>query len=253
MVPPVFKTDATRRRRVGWVRFPHVLANAAVPAVVLAAVPAAPVARPERSRRALRRLAAPLALALIAVAMPAAGAAQSPDSARVGVATPPRDSAQALQLPQPPISPRRAFVTSLLLPGYAQARLDRPSASALFFGIEAASVLMLVKTSRDLSQARRFAADSVPLAYALDPATGLVARDEAGLPVVATWEPGPFTAALVRARRLHREDWIAAILFNHFFAGAEAFVSAHLWDVPAAVSLSATPRGGTVISASLRW
>ena len=71
------------------------------------------------------------------------------------------DTLEALSLPRPPISPRRAFVTSFLLPGYAQARLDRPTASAVFFGIEAASVLMLGKTLHDLRVAKRFRGDSV--------------------------------------------------------------------------------------------
>ena len=162
------------------------------------------------------------------------------------------DTLVAPDLPQPPISPRRAFITSFLLPGYAQARLDRPTASAVFFGIEAASVLMLGKTLHDLRTAKRFRADSVPLTYELDEG-GAIVRDAAGAPIVAQWQPGRYTEALVRARRLQVEDWLAAIVFNHLFAGAEAFVSAHLWDVPAALSVRPTAGGGAAVTASLRW
>ena len=86
-----------------------------------------------------------------------------------------------------------------------------------------------------------------------DEDTGLVQRDSTGAAVVATKVPGRYTTDLLRARRLQREDWIAALFFNHVIAGAEAFVSAHLWDVPAAVSLSADGRGGATVVASLRW
>ncbi len=214
--------------------------------VVHAPAPAPPSA-------ARRRAACLAALLLALAATPGASAAQQRDSVRAGVATTRRDTAVTLQLPQPPLSPRRAFLTSLLLPGYAQARLNRPTASAVFFGIEAASVMMLGKTLHDLRVAKRFRADSVPLQYAVDATTGLVRRDENGAPVVQTWTRGRYTMDLVRARRLQREDWVAVLLFNHLFAGADAFVSAHLWDLPAAVDVSATGRGGAVIAASFRW
>jgi hypothetical protein len=64
--------------------------------------------------------------------------------------------------------------------------------------------------------------------------------------------PNTFSAALVRARRLHLEDWLAVIAFNHLISGAEAFVSANLWDVPGEVSVTPTRRG-TAISLSFRW
>ena len=204
--------------------------------------PAAP-----RLGAAARAIAAVL-VALLGAATPVGAQVRDTLPARAAVV----DSLDALALPQPPISPRRAFVTSFLLPGYAQARLDRPTASAVFFGIEAASVLMLGKTLRDLRVAKRFRADSLPLTYELDE-SGAIVRDADGEPIVATWQPGRYTEALVRARRLQVEDWLAAIVFNHLFAGAEAFVSAHLWDVPAALSVRPTAAGGAAVTASLRW
>lgn len=202
-----------------------------------------------RAARRARRVGLALTLAVCG-AIPSAASSQARDT----VPALPRavDTLVAPELPRPPISPRRAFLTSFLLPGYAQARLDRPTASAVFFGIEAGSLLMLGKTVHDLRVARRFQADSLPLTYQLD-STGTLVRDASGAPVVATWTPGRYTTALVRARRLHVEDWLAALVFNHLFAGAEAFVSAHLWDVPAALSFRPNAGGGATVSASIRW
>ncbi|HEY0971008.1 MAG TPA: hypothetical protein VGE02_08585 [Gemmatimonadales bacterium] len=214
-----------------------------------------------------RRLPAALVLALAAatICTPDLGAQQR-DSLRAGAArlpgdsvsrdTIPRDSALGVQLPQPPLSPRRAFITSVLVPGYAQARLERPVASALFFTVEAAGVLMLRKSLDDLRVARRFEGDSIVVRWELDPATGEPVIDpETGERVPAEKVPGRFTPELVQARRTHVEDWIAVLVFNHLLAGADAFVSAHLWDVPAGVSLGVTPtpRGGAAVVASFRW
>jgi hypothetical protein len=51
---------------------------------------------------------------------------------------------------------------------------------------------------------------------------------------------------------LHVEDWAAVLIFNHLIAGADAFVSAHLWDVPAAVSVSGAP-GGAAMRVAIPW
>jgi hypothetical protein len=50
----------------------------------------------------------------------------------------------------------------------------------------------------------------------------------------------------VKARRLHFEDWIAMLAFNHLFSAADAYVSAHLWDLPAQVEMRALPRGNGI-------
>lgn len=204
-----------------------------------------PVLRAPR-RGAIVLLALGLALA------PGSAPAQQPDSLRAGVATAPRDTVTALQLPQPPLSPTRAFLTSLALPGYAQARLNRPTASALFAAIEAVGIIMTRKSLSDLRIAQRYVGDSVPLRFETDPVTGELVRDDMGEPVVVAFGPGRYSEELVRARRTHLEDWLAVLIFNHLFAGADAFVVAQLWDVPAGVSLTATP-GRAAVTASLRW
>jgi hypothetical protein len=137
----------------------------------------------------------------------------------------------------PPISPRSAFIRSLLVPGLGQAALERGTAGGIFVSLEALSLLMTIKSKRDLRVARRLEADSV--FFHIDPGGDTV------------FVPSP-VAGRVRARKQHVEDWLALLIFNHLFAAADAFVAAQLWDVPARVSVQ---RDGdrTVLTATVRW
>jgi hypothetical protein len=146
------------------------------------------------------------------------------------------------QRARPPLSPRRAFLSSLVAPGYAQSVLGRPNAAALFVLTEAIGVLMVREAAIALRQARRLQTDSVPV-YFVNPTTG--APD-------TVFALGRYSAALVRSRRAHLEDWIAALVANHLIAGADAFVAAHLWDVPAQVGLRSGD-GRMTLAARLTW
>lgn len=160
----------------------------------------------------------------------------------------PRAAGATAPVVRPPISPRRALLYSLALPGFGQSRLDRFATGAFFMGIEAGAFAMLAKSAFDLAEARAFRADSLlPASYPVDTATGQ--------PLPTTTRNGPrnqFTNALVRSRRLHVEDWLATIAFNHLIAGAEAFVSANLWEVQTQVSRGPGGRG-TTVALSFRW
>jgi hypothetical protein len=198
------------------------------------------------------------AVAIAVVLAAPAVKAQQRDSARAGVA--PRDAAPptsraASASDTPPVTPRRAFVYSLIIPGLGQAALDRRYTGATFFLIEGLSLALLHRSQDDLRIARAFQGDSVPLTWQVDPFTGVVAKNDKGDPIVATWQPTRYTGDLVRARTLHVEDWVAILIFNHLFAGADAFVAAQLWDVPAHVSLRAAPlpRGGAALTASFSF
>jgi hypothetical protein len=152
----------------------------------------------------------------------------------------------------PPISPRRAFFYSALIPGLGQAALDRKYTGAAFFFIEAFSLAVLHRSADDLRLARAFVGDSVPSRYSIDPQTGLAVRDAKGDPVVAAWNPSGYTNDLVRARQLMVEDWVAVVIFNHLIAGADAFVAANLWDLPQHVKLRAFPvPGGAGVAVSM--
>jgi hypothetical protein len=142
----------------------------------------------------------------------------------------------------PPLTPKRAFLYSALLPGFGQSRLDRGTSGALFASIELAAIVMMRRSQTDLREARRYQIDTLPNQY-------LVSGDSVIKNGVFT---NGFSRDLVRTRRLHVEDWIAVVAFNHLFAGADAFVSAQLWDVP--VELSAYPRpSGAVFAATFRF
>ena len=143
-------------------------------------------------------------------------------------------------LPQPPLSPRRAFLYSLAIPGYSQAVLNRPTAGALFVLTEGIAIAMLRESSAELREARRFQTDSL-VVIGFDPQSGAEIK-----------QVSAYTQHLVDVRRSHVEDWIAFILANHLFAGADAYVGAHLWDLPTQISIERRP-AGTVVAAKLRW
>jgi hypothetical protein len=220
---------------------------------------------PTRSRHRAAALLLPLLLAVPA----AAASAQRADSARAGVsreAALRADSAERAGSPRtpsaraagatadtlaPPISPRRAFLYSFLLPGAGQARLDRLAAGGSFFLAEVAALVFVHRAAEDLRIARAFPRDSVPLRYQVDAVTGLVARAADGTPIVAAWSAPRYDEGWVRTRRLHYEDWLAVLVFNHLFAGADAFVAAQLWDLPGKVALRQAPFGPLLVSVTL--
>jgi len=197
-----------------------------------------------------------LLIALMVVLPALRAQAQKPDTLRkpdsVGFKATVTDTVQAPQgtkrvlkpYIQPPITARRAFLYSALLPGLGQTALDRKYTGATFFLIEAMSWALLRRSAADERTAKAFLGDSVPGTYAIDPATGLAQRDAHGNPVVATWAQTTYTADLVRARKLHVEDWVAVILFNHLFSGADAYVAANLWDLPQHLGMRASPLPG---------
>jgi hypothetical protein len=170
------------------------------------------------------------AIAILSLLTPGARAQQA-DSARVGI-RPQTDSAHAVTSPArirsaadslsdrrdsilaagPPIRPKTALLRSLLIPGWGQASLDRGAAGATYFALEAGSIAMLIFAKNDLAAARRAARDSTFV-------------DD------STFGPPPELAGRVRLRKLQVEDWAALIFFTHLFSAADAFVSAHLWDV----------------------
>lgn len=154
-------------------------------------------------------------------------------------------------MPRPPLSPRRAFLSSLLLPGYAQTVFGRQKAAMLFAVVEVGAIGMARKSAVALREAKALARDSVVATYQIDPATGRAVIDPAtGQPIPATWIVSRFTSDRVKARRTHYEDWLAAIFFNHLISGADAYVAAHLWDFDANVAVRADSRS---IVATLRF
>jgi len=116
--------------------------------------------------------------------------------------------------PVPPVTPGGAFFRSLLIPGWGQARLGRNVTGGIFLLWEGVCEAMVWKTVWQLNYAR---------------------------------ERGKFVASHTQ----EREDWIVLLVFNHLLAGAEAYVSAHLYDFPAALKLQALPGGRTGVGVSV--
>jgi hypothetical protein len=173
------------------------------------------------------------------------------DSASVTRPTP----APAQILPdslRPPVSPGRAFLTSLLVPGLGQSRLGRQVPGAIYAGVEIMSVVMLLKAQNDLRIARRSAVTTVVTGYRIDQETGMPVLDENGRFVPADTAPNRFDTDRIDARRTQVEDWIAVLAFNHLFSGADAFVASLLWDLPARVGARHLPRGFG-LGLSVRW
>lgn len=170
--------------------------------------------------------------AVAALATPAGLQAQRPDSARAvepirSLATVPPDSLK------PPIGPTRAFLYSFLVPGSAQSMLGRHKAAATFLLVEAICIAMIRESAADVHEARRIANDTLIISYVGPSGTG---------PAITA--PPRFTSQEIQTREAHVEDWAALLVGNHLFAGADAFVSSHLWDVPIHVGMRATPAGG---------
>ena len=187
-----------------------------------------------------------------AVAAPAASAVgQKVDSARTAARTP-SASSTARDAVKPPISPKRAFLYSLVAPGYGQSVLDRPIAGAMFAGAEMAWIALATKSAYDLRYARAHRRDSLVVEYAFDTEKGTVKVDSLGRLEGATYAPNRYGPERVAARRKHLEDYFALIIATHLLAGAEAFVAAQLWDLPEHVSIKAFPFG-PVLAASIRW
>jgi hypothetical protein len=179
-----------------------------------------------------------------AVATPRVTSAQKPDT--IPAVRPIPSLVVPKQGNPPPLTPRRAFLYSLAVPGSAQSILDRPGAGALFVTVEAGSLVMVAKSLHDLSVARRLAKDSIVIGF---DTTGTGAS---GLPPRAVKQASPL-APRVRPRRTFVEDWITLLIVNHFIAGADAYVAANLWDVPTEVSVAPSPGGRMAIVARLKW
>ena len=179
----------------------------------------------------ISKIRAPLLLAGLIAAMASPARAQRPDSTRQRepirpLSTVPPDSLK------PPIGPRRAFFYSFLVPGSAQSMLGRHKAAATFLLVEAICIAMIRESGADVHEARRLANDTLVISYV----------DAFGNPAVTTTPPR-FGPAEIKTREAHVEDWAALLVGNHLFAGADAFVASHLWDVPIHVGMRRTANG----------
>lgn len=114
-------------------------------------------------------------------------------------------------------SPMNAFWRSFLIPGWGQAKLGRKLTAGIFVAWEGTTIGMSLKTRHELAYLRRT------------------------------------NSGRAEDKRREHEDWIVLLVFNHLFAGLEAYVSAHLSDFPADLHLQAVPGGfGGAVSVPIR-
>ncbi len=143
--------------------------------------------------------------------------AAGPASAQIPLPTqlPGQDTSQAdtVKVPafrfDPPTPPLAAFGRSMLLPGWGQAVLNRRVTGAVFVFWEGVTLAMSLKAAHQLKLYREIGRDT----------------------------------AVVAAKKQEVQDWVVLLVFNHLFAGAEAFVAAQLWDFPAAAEVRRLPHG----------
>jgi hypothetical protein len=184
------------------------------------------------------RLVCGLSISALLFALPAA--AQRSDSTRL---RPAPARAQPSDTLKPPLSPRRAFIYSALIPGFAQSKLGRNKAAAVMLTVEAMAIAMIRESGADVREARSMSGDSLVVSY-------VDASGNAVNPTVIV--PRHFDTQYVHVRQSHVEDWVAFLIANHLFSGADAFVAANLWDVPAQLQIRAIP-GGASVGAKLTW
>jgi hypothetical protein len=174
------------------------------------------------------RLACVLLVVLSCCFLPGGSAsAQEPDTT---IAPPPPLQPLPMRAEvRAPLTPGGAFLRSFLVPGWSQHVLGRPRAGAFFVATEFVSAVMMVDARQRLQTARRWGRDSMVVGWELPAAPGEPPR-----PIVA---PGPL-AGRIPPRRQQVEDWTAVLLFNHLLSGADAFVAAHLWELPVQLEFS---------------
>ncbi|HEV2150600.1 MAG TPA: hypothetical protein VGR37_24595 [Longimicrobiaceae bacterium] len=127
------------------------------------------------------------------------------------------------------VSPRGAFLRSLVLPGWGQSAVGSPGRGAIYFALEAGSLWMVYKSHRKLGFARRSQASLRE--------TGEVS-EERQIP-------------LVNAREQQLEDWITLSGFLLLFNAADAFVAAHLVDFDERIGVVPGRDGGAELRVSL--
>ncbi len=105
------------------------------------------------------------------------------------------------------VRPMGAFLRSFILPGWGQVATDRPMTGAVFVAWEGVTVMMTLKAQQEANYFKTI------------------------------------HSANLRHKRQEVQDWLVLWVFNHFFSGAEAYVSAHLHDFPPDLKLRAFPGG----------
>jgi hypothetical protein len=113
------------------------------------------------------------------------------------------------------VRPMGAFWRSFLIPGWGQAVTGRTTTGAAFVAWEGVTAMMTLKAQQEVNYFRSIHSKNLEL------------------------------------KKQEVQDWAVLWVFNHLFAGAEAYVSAHLRDFPPDLKVRAFP-GGIGVSFPIR-
>ena len=190
------------------------------------------------------------AVAIAALTLPAGARAQE---AQANVALEGADSVEAPPSTGRP-SPGGAFLRSVLVPGWGQAASGSYGRAAFYFLAQAGNVWMAYKTDSLRGTARR-RQQMLEAAKTAELLRGDVAPEAIEAELAAD-EGIEDIRLLATARDEQMEDWVVLLVFFTFFGGADAFVSAHLADFPAPLTVEpvAGPSGTAFeVGLSLPW
>jgi hypothetical protein len=113
------------------------------------------------------------------------------------------------------VRPMGAFWRSFLIPGWGQAVTGRHTTGAVFVAWEGVTAMMTLKAQQEANYFKSIHSSNLEL------------------------------------KRQEVQDWLVLWVFNHLFAGAEAYVSAHLRDFPPDLKVRAYP-GGIGVTVPIR-
>lgn len=197
------------------------------------------------------------AVALLLVTFPGPGVAQVGDTARVPV-----DSVVVTPEARPvivdaapdtatvPLSPRGAFIRSMVIPGWGQAAFDSHGRGSIYFAGWAANWFMIFRNQVRLDAARgrldqrvdQIEAALIAASPNPDSLRAVMDTVPAILEAAIASDDGPGNTGvrlrgLVRSREQQREDWIAWSIFWILASGIDGYVTAHLADFPTDIDI----------------
>lgn len=201
-----------------------------------------------------------LGLAALALATPAA--AQERDSTMVpvdSVVVTPEVPVTAAPLgpdtaPRP-MTPRGAFIRSMVLPGWGQAAFGSYFRGGVFFAGWVGNWFMNFKNAVRLAEAKniyglrkRELADSILAVEGKDGPNALqIKQGVVPEEVIFADAAANLWRKRVRAREEQREDWIAWTLFWILASGVDGYVTAHLADFPVTIDLEPAGDGAVTV------
>ena len=154
--------------------------------------------------------------------------------------------------PREPLSPRSAFIRSMILPGWGQAEFGSYLRGGVFFAGWAGNWFMNFKNVVRLNEARdRYDLRAGELRDSLvttspNPDSMRAVLDTTDLLdlTIRADSAGNDLRKLVRGRKQQREDWIAFTIFWILASGVDGYVTAHLADFPATIDVETGMDGG---------